>query len=139
MAVIACKGTVLKQTISAALVSVGQVISMSSSGAGSTSFKSQTLSSGVGIPYTLTGYAEGGTYNFECFHDPALAGHQAISALITTPAECVWQVVYSDDDGTIEQFTSVDVQRGVTVNMDDGLKASYTLKVTGLPNFDYSE
>ncbi|HSG60852.1 MAG TPA: hypothetical protein VLA24_05385, partial [Pseudomonadales bacterium] len=84
MTKVVSKGTVLQQEISSVFTAVAQVISIDQSGAESETFESTTLdTSGAGKEYAQTGYTEGGSLSFELFYDPALAGHQAISDLLT--------------------------------------------------------
>jgi hypothetical protein len=71
----------------------------------------------------------------EIFYDPALAGHQAVTDLIATPATNAMKIIYADTAATNQAFTSAGVEFGATVAMDDGLKASLTYTVTGDPGW----
>lgn len=135
MAKLKSKGTVLKQTISASLAAVAQVISISTSGTETETFDATCLDSGVGKEYQQTGYAEGGSVDFELFYDVDLAGHQAITDLVTTPADCVWSITYTDGTPFEEQFTAAGLGIGRTIAMNDGVKMSVSLKVDGLPTY----
>ena len=131
MGKVLCKGTVLKQTISMSLTAVAQVISIDHSGAESETFDATTLdTSGAGKEYKATGYSEGGSVDFEIFMDPALSGHQAITDEITTPSELDWEVTFADS--TAAGFTVAGTGYGWTVDMNDGLKASISLKLDQL-------
>ena len=137
MAKIKVKGTIIKQTISSTLTAVAQITEFNHSGAESETYDATTLeTSGAGKEYSQTGYAEGGSVDFNMFYDPALAGHKAITALITTPANCVWNITFADAAPTTCAFTSAGVGFGFTGAMNDGLKADVNLKLTGL--FTYS-
>lgn len=133
MAVVKCKGTVLQQELAMTYTAVAQVISVEQSGAESETFDSTTLdTSGSGKTYAQTGYTEPGSVSGELFYDPALAGHQAITDLLTTPADQNWKIIYADSGTTEYPFTSAGVGFDVSVDMNDGLKGSFNFKLDGL-------
>jgi len=133
MSKIAGKGTIFKTTISAMLTVVAQITSISTSGFKSETYDGNALDSGVGKEKPLTGYAEGGTVDLELFYDPGLAGHQFYTTSITTPVEIVHTITYTD--ASVTTFTSSGMDMGATIAMDDGLKASLSMEVTGIPSF----
>lgn len=133
MAKLKGKGTVLQQTISSTLTDVANVYSISLSGEESETFETTDLSTSVFKTYSQTGYTEPGTVEAGLFFDPALAGHQAIVALLTTPADCVWKVKYSDAGPSSVTYTSAGIGLSQEVVMNDGLKATLTMKRTGAP------
>lgn len=133
MAILKGKGTVLQQTISSTLTDVAQVLSVSLSGEESETFETTTLATSVFKTYAQTGYTEPGTVEAELFFDPALAGHQAIVALLTTPADCVWKLKYSDSGPSSITYTSAGQSLNQTIVMNDGVKANLTMKRSGAP------
>jgi len=148
MAHVPSKGTVLKQSIAgAALSAVAQLTEVSYSGGESETYDTTVLnqvypvghasagSAMAGKTLGLTGYSEPGEVSLGGFYDPALAGHQAISDLVTTPAECDWSITFADSANKELVFTSAGVSWEVTASMSDGLKFSSTLKVTGSPTY----
>lgn len=136
MAKVKCKGTVLQQEISSVFTAVAQVISIDIGETKTETWDSTSLdTSGAGKTKGQTGYAEPGDVSFEIFFDPALAGHQAITDLVTTPAENNWKVIFADTGSTELPFASAGVGFGATVDMGDGLKASVSLETTGLPTY----
>lgn len=136
MAKVPSKGTVLQQEISMTFTAVAQLTEISQSGAESETYESTTLdTTGAGKEYTPTGYSEGGTVDVGGFYDPALAGHQAITDLITTPAEQNWKIIYADSANTECPYTSAGLSWDTTVAMSDGLKFSSSMKCDQLPTF----
>ena len=135
MAIVKCKGTKLQHTVSASLVDIAQILSIEHSGSGSETFESTTLDGGVYKTFAPTGYSNPGQVSAEIFYDPALAGHQAITDLIATPATNAMKMIYADTAATNQSFTSAGVEFGNTVAMDDGLKGSITYTVTGDPGW----
>jgi hypothetical protein len=136
MAQVICKGTVLKQTVGGVLTAVAQVIGFDISGMASESYEADTLDNpNAGIPKKPTGRADGGKVSGELFLDPALTGHKSLLALITTPALCVWNVVYADTGHTTWAFTSADFSFDVTVALKEGLKGKFGMTLDGLPTF----
>ena len=136
MAKVICKGTVIKQTISMSLTAVAQVISIDHSGAEAETTDVTSLdTSGAGKEYLATGYSEGGSVDFEIFMDPVLSGHQAISDEITTPSEVAWEMTFADTGATTAAFTVAGTGYGWTVDMNDGLKASISLKLDQLMTY----
>jgi len=125
------KGTVFKSTISAMLTVVAQVNSISQSGFASQTYEGTSLDSAVGKEKPLTGYSEPGTFDIEMFFDPSLAGHQFYTDSITVPVTIVHEITYVDS--STSTFTSSGMDFGHTVAMDDGLKATVSFTVTGLP------
>ena len=131
MAIAKCKGTKLQHTISASLVDIAQLLSISHSGSKSLTFDSTTLDGGVYKTKAQTGYSDSGTVTAELFYDPALAGHQFITDLIAAPADNAMKIIYADTGNTNQAFTQAGVEFGVTVDMGDGLKGSVTYEVDG--------
>jgi hypothetical protein len=144
MSKVICKGTTLKQTISASLTAVAQVISLEISGAEAETYDSTTLDGGYWKSYDLTGYSEPGEVSGELFYDPALAGHKALTTLMgvggntTAQAQNAMQIVYADDAATTQSFTAASVAFGVTADMADGLKGKFKIKISGDPGFPHS-
>lgn len=133
MAKLKGKGSVLQQTISSTLTDVAQITDIDISGEGSLDYDSTTLDGGVAETKDLTGYSSMGTVKVGLFFDPALAGHQAIVALITTPATCVWKIKYSDAGPSSLTYTSAGVGLDQKIVMKDGVKATLTMNRTGTP------
>ena len=133
MAKVKVKGTVIKQEISAVLTAVAQITEFSSSGAESETYDATTIdTSGAGKEYAPTGYSEGGSFDFSMFYDPALSGHQAITDLVTTPAECNWDITFADTGASNSTMASAGVGFNFTGAMNDGLKADVSLKLDQL-------
>jgi hypothetical protein len=131
MSKVKCKGTALKQYITNAFTAIAQVISLKHSGAKAEVFEADTLdNTNVGIPKEHTGRVAGGTYGGELFFDPNLAGHQAITDLLLTPADCNFQLVFADN--TTWNIPGCGIGLGVTVALSDGLKADFEFDVDGI-------
>lgn len=133
MAKLKGKGCTLQQTISTVLTDVAQVIDMNLEGEETEEYDARTLDTGVYLEKELTGHTEPGTVKATLFFDPALAGHQAIVALLTTPAKCVWKLKYSDGGPSSLTYTSAKLGLGQTIVGNDGVKASLTMSRTGAP------
>ena len=133
MAKLAGKGTQFRSTISAMMTTVAQVNSIGTSGFASETYDGTSLDSTVGKEFPLTGYATGGTVDVELFFDPSLAGHQFYTDSITVPVTIIHNILYTD--ARITAFTSSGMEWGVTVAMDDGIKATLSMTVTGLPTW----
>ena len=129
------KGTVLSFGATTTLTAVAQVIDASLSGGESETYDSSTLDSGTGKTYAPTGYSEGGSVDFSLFYDQALAGHQLFPANITTPALSYWSLELADGTTNVSTFTGAGLSFGVDVAQNDGVKASISVKLTGL--FEY--
>jgi hypothetical protein len=136
MAKIKVKGTVIKQDIADTLTAIAQVIEFSASGAESEHYDATTLdTAGAGKEYSQTGYSEGGTFDFSIFLDPALAGHQALTDDITTPAERDYSITFADTAPTTWTFSAAGIGIGITGAMNDGLKADISLKLDQLMDY----
>lgn len=133
MAKVVGKGTKIQQTISASLTDIAQVLSIELAGSKSNTFNSTALDSGVFGSRDLTGYSESGTVSLEQFYDSALAGHQAITDNITTPAKNAMKLIYANT--TEQPFTSCGVEYGVAIVMDDGVKGTATYEIDGSPGW----
>lgn len=136
MAFVKCKGTVLKQSIASVLTAVAQVVSLDLPEMESETYENDTLdNASAGIPYAPTGRTEGGKCSGELFLDPALAGHKALLALLTTPAACNWSVTFADTGATVWTFAGAGFSLGGTVALKEGLKGKFSIKLSGLPTF----
>lgn len=136
MAIVKCKGTALKLTIVATPTAIPNLLSLDHSGAESEFFDSTALdTSGAYRTSELTGYSKPGTVSAELFYDPGSATHQAITDLITTPAASVWQIAFVDSGNSTQDLAVTGVKFGSTVAMDDGLKGSIELQLSGTPDF----
>ena len=136
MAKVPSKGTVLQQEISMTFTAVAQLTEVNRSGTESETYESTTLdTSGAFKEYEATGYTEPGTVDISGFYDPALAGHQAITTLLTTPADQNWKIIYADTGTTEEAFTSAGLSHEMQTAMSDGLKFSSSLKLDGTLTF----
>lgn len=133
MALVAAYGTVLKRTIASVLTAVAQVKSLSLSGCANITYPANTLDAGVGIPHKPTGQSEGGSLTFGLFYDPALAGHQAETTAIGTPASCVYNVVFPDSGACVMAFTSAGSGVDIEADPSTGLGATITHKLDGIP------
>jgi hypothetical protein len=133
MSKIVSKGTIFLQEVSMSYVAVAQLTDVGYSGGESETYDTTCLDSGVGKTYASTGYSEGGEVSISGFYDPALAGHQDITDLITAPADNNWRITYSDS--TNMDFTGAGVSFESTMAMADGVKFSSTIKVDGLPTY----
>ena len=136
MAKIKGKGTVLKQSIASLLTPVAQVISLDIGAAESETFECDTLdNTSAGILYQPTGRSEGDSTSGELFFDPVLAGHQAMTDIIITPAETPWEIVYADAATTAWSILGAGLSFGVSIVGNDGVKASFSIKHSGLPGY----
>ena len=136
MAHVICKGTALQQLIGTVYTAIAQLISLDLPEAESETYEKDTLdNTDAGIPYGATGRSEGGSLGFELFYDPALAGHQAVLALITTPTEESWKLVFVDGGTSEWAITGAGISFGGTVALNDGLKGSGSIKLSGLPTY----
>lgn len=134
MAKIACKGTQFQQSVSEVLTDVAQVISLDVSGAESETYDSTTLDVDDAYKtYDPTGYTEPGSVDGELFYDPALVGHTTLVAPLAAPAATDYAIIYQTETPTLKEFTGAGLSFGATVAMDDGLKGSFSIKVTGAP------
>ena len=136
MAKIKNKGSVLQMEISTVYTAVAQIISMDLPDMEAETFESDTLDNAdAGIPYDPTGRTEGGSLGFELFFDPALAGHQALLDLLTTPADQDWKIIFADTGTTEWTFTGAGFSFGGAIALSEGLKANCSIKLDGLPTF----
>ena len=141
MTQVICKGTQLQMIIAGtAYVPVAQLISLDLPDMEAETREADTLDNAdAAIPHKGTGRSEGGSVGFEGFLDPALAGHQALMALIETPpalgSETAWKIVFADVGASEWPFSGAGFSLGGTVALNDGLKFSSSIKLDGLPAF----
>ena len=136
MSKIKCKGTALAQEIASSYVTVAQVISLELPTVESETFEADTLdNTDAGIPYQATGRTEGGSCSGELFYDPALVGHQNLTELLRVPQDENWQITFMDSEDSTWTFTGAGFSLGGTVALNDGLKATFSIKLDGIPTF----
>lgn len=135
MAKIKGKGTVLKMDV-AGLVAVAQIISLDVDGIESETYDADTLdNTSAGILYGNTGRSEGGSTSGELFWDPVLTGHQAMTDIIITPAETAWEIVFADGASTPWSILGAGLGLGLSFALNDGVKATFNIKHSGIPGF----
>jgi hypothetical protein len=143
MAVIKCKGTALQIASGTTYSSVAQITQLGISGSQTETVEVRTLDGSAGIPYVSTGYVEGGNVTFDLLYDPALAGHQTVTDLITsahlltTGAQNTqqWKVVFANTASTEMTFVSAGIGADITVDPANALRGSLSLKCDGCPAF----
>lgn len=138
MAIIRSKGTLLKLSIASVLTTIAQVPMIDLPEGANETFEADYLdNTEAGIPHKATGRTEGGEVGFELWFDPVLAGHQAITDLLTTPAASgtPGQIVFADAATTEWDFTAAGVTLGGTVQLKEGLKAKGKLKLDGIVDY----
>ncbi len=136
MTKIICKGTVLQQTVASTLTAVAQIISLDGPGMESETFEADTLdNSDAGIPYQTTGRTEGGSVSGELFLDPALQNHNNLQYLLDNPGDEAWNIIFADAGVTEWPFTGAGFSLSPAVALNDGLKASFGIKLSKLPTF----
>jgi len=137
MTKIRSKGTALQQQIASGYTPVAQIISIDLPEFEAQTYESDTLdNTDAAIPYSSTGRTEPGSLSFELFFDPAHTGHQAVLSLLEDPDNITdenWKIVFADTDTTEWTFTAAGISFGGTVALNDGLKASVTMKLASLP------
>lgn len=136
MTKIKSKGTVLQQTLATVLTDIAQVIDLSGPDMEAQTAECDTLdNSNAGIPYMSTGRTEGGSLSGNLFYDPALAGHTHLLDLLKTPQSEAWKIKFADAATSAWTFTGAGFSFAPTVALADGLKASFSIKLDGLPTF----
>lgn len=136
MAKLIGKGTILEQEIATVFTAVAQVISIDTPEPESEAFESDTLDNGsAGIPYTPSGRTEGGSLSGELFLDPALTGHKALLSLLTTPALQAWKLKFANSGPTTWPFSGAGFKLGAKIELKEGVKASFSIKLNGIPTF----
>ena len=136
MAKVKCKGTAIAQEIAAAYVTVAQVISLELPTAESETYESDTLDNeDAGIPYEPTGRTEGGSCSGEFFYDPALDSHKDLTELLREPQAEDWQITFADTGSSVWTFAGAGFSMGGTVALNDGLKGSFSIKLSGIPTY----
>lgn len=137
MSKIRTKGTALKMEIGTVFTAIAQVISLDGPEADAQTTEVDTLDNATaGIPYMSTGRTEPGEISGELFFDPVLAGHRALTDLLTTPAEQHYKLVFADALSTEWPFTGAGLKGpGPKVALGDGLKASFSVKLADLVTY----
>lgn len=135
MAKVICKGTALQQDLASTLTTIAQMVSIDGPPADVETFESTGLDSSAGKEFDVTGYVEGGEVGFELFFDPALAGHQNLTDLITTPVVEAWAIDFADVGLTTWTFNGILRSFSPAVNMRDGLKASGRIQLDGIVSY----
>ena len=134
------KGSVLKIDVATVLTAVSEVLSIDHDGAESENFKYTTLASGVGHLYLATGYSEPGNVNAEIFWLPTNGGHQQITDSLLAPATTAatqldGEITFADTSSTTMPFKIAGFSLGISIAMDDGVKSSVGMKLSGLPTY----
>lgn len=136
MAKIKTKGTKLQQDIATVFTDIAQVISLDLPEAENETYDADTLdNANAGILKEPTFRTEPGSASAELFFDPALVGHQNLTALLTTPVKENWKIIFADAGATVWAFTTAGISLGGTVALNDGLKATLGLTLADLVTY----
>ncbi len=140
MAKLRGKGTILNSDISGAAVAVAQIISLNIPDMESETYESDTLDNpDAGIPYDVTGRTEGGSMSAEMFFDPGLAGHQALLQVLSAPvdyADTAWNLIFASASPSVTwPFVGAGLGIGGPIVLNDGIKATMTVKLDKIPTF----
>lgn len=137
MAIMVGKGTALQESIASVYTAIGQIISIDLPECENETFEADYLDNTVaGIPYQASNRSEGGSVGFEIFYDPALASHRKITDKIINPVTTGTnvKVVYSTTTNTVIMSVA-GFGIGGTVALNDGVKATCSGKLSGVPAF----
>jgi len=142
MALIKSKGTSLAQEIGTVSTAIAQIISLDLPDFEAETYEADTLdNTDPGIPYEPTNRVEGGSIGGELFFDPALAGHQALLAILGDPSTLMSSdanpeemiLTFADTGTTAWTFTIAGFSFGGTVALNDGLKGTFSAKLNKIP------
>lgn len=133
MAKIVGKGTALQLSIASTFTTIAQLTSITLPEAESETVECDTLdNANAGIPYAQTGRTEGGSCSFEGYIDPVAATFQAVTDLLTTPADASWKIIFSDAATTEWTFTGAGVSIGGSVDTGSLSTFSGSIKLDGI-------
>lgn len=135
MAKVISKGTQLQLDIATVFTTIAQVLGLDGPGAEVETYDATALDSGVGKEKKPTGYVEGGEVSGDLLFDPVLVTHQALTDLLTTPAVKAWKEIFADAAPTTWPFNGILKTFSPTVDMADGLKASFSIELDGIVNY----
>ena len=138
MAVKKSKGSKLQITIGTTLTDVAQVTTFSFSGSEVGTFETSDLAqTSAGRTYGVNGFTEGGSVSGTCFFDPTDSSQQALTDLLTTPANdkafnAIWEATSASSDWA---FTGIVTNFDPAANLNDALSADFGIKLDGLPTY----
>ena len=134
MAFSQCKGTQFQIDAGGVLAEVAQVISLDLPEGESETFDADTLDNeDAGIIHMPTGRTEFGSVSGELFYDPAT--HSGLTSLLTDPPTPddlnAGAIILADTANTTWTFDVAGFTFGATAALSDGLKGSFSAKVSG--------
>ncbi len=134
MAFLKSKGTLLKHEVATVLTTLAQVISIDGPGPEPEETEFDYLdNANAAIPYEPTGRVEGGDVSFEMFLDTALAGHRTLLAKGITPDKEDYSITFANSN--VWTFEGIFKGCRPTVDLASGVKASCSIKLTGIPTY----
>lgn len=136
MAKIRSYNTLFKLSIASVYTTIAALVELEPPEAEVEMYDASTFDSGAGKLHLTTGYVEGGTCSGTVFFDPVAATHQALTDLITTPTDgSLWKIVWNDGANTEWLFTGSMIKFKPMPKMNDGLKASFSIKLSGIVTY----
>ena len=133
MAQIKGKGTVFSVDVATVLTPVAQLTDVSLSGVEIETFDATTLDqAGAGKTLGQTGYSESGELSISGFFDPDNAQQAQLLAYIETPAEFDAAITFTDATPATWNFVCGGCSFDVTVSMNDAVKFSSTMPLSGI-------
>jgi hypothetical protein len=133
MARVPGKGTLFRLTISSTLTTIGQVIELDSANDETETFDGDYLdNTDEEIPVQHTGRVSRGDISGTMFYDPDLATHQFITDILEDPGTLLplaGSIVLADATPASVTFNLKGISMGLSVRMNDGVKAPFSCKV----------
>lgn len=132
------KGSAIQITIGTTLTTVAQTTQFSFSGSEVGTISTATLDqAAAAVGYINNGFSEGGSVSGTCFFDPTNASQQALTDLITTPADdtdfnAIWESSATSADWA---FVGIVTNFDPSANLNDAITADYGIKLDGLPTY----
>lgn len=131
------KGSKIQITIGTTLTDIADVTQFSFSGSEVGTFETSTLNqTGAGRTYGVNGFSEGGSISGTLFFDPSAASQQALTDLITAPADdTAFNAIWTSTGATDWAFVGIVTNFDPAANLNDPLTADFGIKLDGLPTY----
>jgi hypothetical protein len=127
MSKLKCKGTTLEVEIATVMTAIAQVIELDVGQDAIETFDADTLdNASPHIPKEQTGRSSVADISGMLFYDPDAATHQFITDTINAPVKVNGNITLANADELT--FEIVSFAMGLTVRMNDGLKAPFTMQ-----------
>lgn len=128
-------GSVITVASTTGEIDIGQVADAGGPDGSATNVDTTTLDTTGNFRTYARAPVDGGSLNLSVVYDNGLASHNVIGTLYASGTQKTWKVYPGSSTGTAESFTGHVESMGRAITVDDVIRGTFGIKVSGDPGF----